>query len=207
MDCRRLARRRCLARRPTARGSARTPEQLIRFLDQGHHARPRHGGTRAFQRAMVCGQPLDLLLVECAGDCSREPLKPYRVRAEAGAVPESLSVAQMDSAGPLAAIGNVSRDNSLRTAAWNDDIFVVSLRTGALRRLTNTVAKESDPHSTVARSTSSSFATTMRSPSTSPPVRRNSSRTYAPAPSRKRKRSRRDSAPRSRRSSGSYLAP
>src|SRR5664279_3012770 len=35
----------------------------------------------------------------------REPLHAYRVRAEAGAVPESLTVAQMDSAGPLAASG------------------------------------------------------------------------------------------------------
>lgn len=80
------------------------------------------------------------------GTDTREPLHPYRVRAEAGAVPESLTVVQMDSAGPLAAEGDLSTDKSMRAVEWNDDIYVVTLRTGALRRLTNTVAKESDPH-------------------------------------------------------------
>jgi len=37
----------------------------------------------------------------------RAPLQPYRVRADAGAVPESLTVAQMDSAGPTAAAGEL----------------------------------------------------------------------------------------------------
>ena len=80
------------------------------------------------------------------GTDSREPLQPYRVRAEEGAVPESLTVAQMDSAGPLAAVGDQSPDNAMRTVEWNGDIFVVTLRSGALRRLTSTVAKETDPH-------------------------------------------------------------
>ena len=80
------------------------------------------------------------------GTDSREPLHPYRVRAEEGAVPESLTVAQMDSAGPLAAVGDQSPDYTMRTVEWNGDVFVVNLRTGALRRLTSTVAKETDPH-------------------------------------------------------------
>ncbi|MDQ2767115.1 MAG: prolyl oligopeptidase family serine peptidase [Gemmatimonadota bacterium] len=80
------------------------------------------------------------------GTNPREPLVPYRVRAEAGAAPESLSVAQMDSAGPLAADGDLSTDRGMRAAEWGGDIYVVNLRTGALRRLTNTVARETDPH-------------------------------------------------------------
>ena len=80
------------------------------------------------------------------GTEERAPLQPYRVRAEAGAVPESLTVAQMDSAGPLAAVGDLSANNTMRTVEWNGDIFVVTLRTGALRRLTSTVASETDPH-------------------------------------------------------------
>ncbi|MBK5187279.1 MAG: S9 family peptidase [Gemmatimonadaceae bacterium] len=80
------------------------------------------------------------------GTDPREPLHPYRVRAEAGAVPESLTVAQMDSAGPLAAAGELSADRSMRAVEWNGDIFVANLRTGALRRLTSTAAQETDPH-------------------------------------------------------------
>lgn len=80
------------------------------------------------------------------GTDPREPLRPYRVRAEAGAVPESLTVAQMDSAGPLAATGELSANGNLRAVEWNGDIFVANLRTGALRRLTNTVATEKQPH-------------------------------------------------------------
>jgi dipeptidyl aminopeptidase/acylaminoacyl peptidase len=80
------------------------------------------------------------------GTEAREPLRPYRVRAEAGAVPESLTVAQMDSAGPLAAEGDLSGNSAMRAVEWNGDIFVVTVRTGALRRLTNTVAKETNPH-------------------------------------------------------------
>jgi dipeptidyl aminopeptidase/acylaminoacyl peptidase len=80
------------------------------------------------------------------GTESRAPLQAYRVRAEAGAVPESLTVAQMDSAGPLAAVGDLSANNAMRAVEWNGDIFVVTLRTGALRRLTSTVAAETDPH-------------------------------------------------------------
>lgn len=80
------------------------------------------------------------------GTNPREPLRPYRVRAEAGALPESLTVAQMDSAGPLAATGDLAPNGSMRAVEWNGDIFVANLRTGALRRLTNTVAEEREPH-------------------------------------------------------------
>src|SRR5207245_2460463 len=80
------------------------------------------------------------------GTPTREPLQPYRVRAEAGAVPESLSIAQMDSAGPLAATGDLSASRTMRAVEWNGDIFVVTLHTGAVRRVTKTVANETDPH-------------------------------------------------------------
>jgi len=80
------------------------------------------------------------------GTAPREPLRPYRVRAEAGAVPESLTVAQMDSAGPLAATGDLSANGSMRAVEWNGDIFIANLRTGALRRVTSTVAEEKEPH-------------------------------------------------------------
>lgn len=80
------------------------------------------------------------------GTDPREPLRPYRVRAEAGAVPESLTIAQMDSAGPLAATGDLSASGSMRAVEWNGDIFVANLRTGALRRITSTVAEEKEPH-------------------------------------------------------------
>ena len=76
----------------------------------------------------------------------RVPPTPYRVRAAAGAVPESLTVAQMDSAGPSAANGELSTDKRLRAVEWAGDIFVVDQRTAAVRRLTSTEAQESDPH-------------------------------------------------------------
>jgi len=76
----------------------------------------------------------------------RAPLASYRVRAEPGAVPESLTVIQMDSLGPAAADGELSATRRLRAVEWNGDIFVVDLRTGSVRRLTNTVARERDAH-------------------------------------------------------------
>ncbi len=76
----------------------------------------------------------------------REPPHPYRVRAEAGATPEALTVARMDSAGPGAASGDLSGDKRFRAVEWSGDIFVADLHTGTVRRLTSTAAKESDPH-------------------------------------------------------------
>ena len=75
----------------------------------------------------------------------REPLRPFRVRAEAGAVPERLTTAQADSAAPLVADGPVSPDGRSRVVEANGDIHVVSLRDVSVRRLTQTVAVESHP--------------------------------------------------------------
>ena len=75
----------------------------------------------------------------------RDPLAPYRVRAQAGAKPERLTNAQMDSAGPVVEPGSVSHDGRLRAVAYQGDIYVVDLKTQTARRLTNTEAREADP--------------------------------------------------------------
>ena len=75
----------------------------------------------------------------------RDPLAPYRVRAQAGAKPERLTDAQMDSAGPIVEPGSLSRDGRLRAVAYQGDIYVVDLATQTARRLTNTEAREADP--------------------------------------------------------------
>jgi dipeptidyl aminopeptidase/acylaminoacyl peptidase len=74
----------------------------------------------------------------------REPLHPYRVRAQAGATPERLSVAQADSAEPYVARGERSPDGKSRVVEANGDIWVVPWQ-GAPRRLTQTVTEESNP--------------------------------------------------------------
>jgi dipeptidyl aminopeptidase/acylaminoacyl peptidase len=80
-----------------------------------------------------------------AGTDWREPLRPYRVRAEAGAMPERLTLAESDSAAPYYADGLVSPDGGTRVVEANGDIYVVSLRDGSARRLTQTVTAESQP--------------------------------------------------------------
>ena len=74
-----------------------------------------------------------------------EPLKPYRVRAAAGAMPERLTELQLDSAGPLFADGSFTRDRRRKIAAFEGDLYLVDMRTGAARRLTETVENESSP--------------------------------------------------------------
>lgn len=75
----------------------------------------------------------------------REQPKPYRVRAQAGAVPESLSVAAFDTLGPLAAEGGLSPDRKLRVVAFQGDLFLVTLGRAEARRLTRTSGAESSP--------------------------------------------------------------
>jgi len=78
----------------------------------------------------------------------REALRPFRVRAEGGAVPESLSVAGMDTLGPLAAEGPRSPDRRSRVAVWRGDLFLAPIGGSRVRRLTATVEDESDPRFT-----------------------------------------------------------
>jgi dipeptidyl aminopeptidase/acylaminoacyl peptidase len=75
----------------------------------------------------------------------REPLRLHRVRATAGARPERVPEAQLDSVGPLVAEGVHSGDGRLRAVIWEDDLFVVELPRGVVRRLTETLAEERDP--------------------------------------------------------------
>ncbi|MDB4908748.1 MAG: putative dipeptidyl peptidase [Gemmatimonadetes bacterium] len=67
-----------------------------------------------------------------------EPLKPYRIRAQAGASPEALPESQQDSLAPLVADGDYSRDRMRKVVAWEGDLYLVEMRTGAVRRLTET---------------------------------------------------------------------
>ena len=74
-----------------------------------------------------------------------EPLWPYRVRAVAGATPERLTEAQVDSAAPLFADGTFDRDRRLKAVAYEGDLYLVDARVGSVRRLTQTVGVESNP--------------------------------------------------------------
>ncbi|HET7583691.1 MAG TPA: prolyl oligopeptidase family serine peptidase [Gemmatimonadaceae bacterium] len=75
----------------------------------------------------------------------RKELEPYRVRAVAGATPEHLTEAQMDSAGPLIQPGVRSRDGRLRAVAYEGDIYLVDLHANSARRVTQTIAREGEP--------------------------------------------------------------
>jgi len=75
----------------------------------------------------------------------REPLRPYRIRAEADAQPERLTNAQADSAAPYVADGVLAPDRRSRVVEALGDLWLVSLRDGSARRLTQTVAAESRP--------------------------------------------------------------
>jgi dipeptidyl aminopeptidase/acylaminoacyl peptidase len=68
----------------------------------------------------------------------RETPKPYRVRAVAGATPERVSDTQADSAGPLVADGDLSRDGRWRVVSYDGDLYLVDRRVGTARHLTNT---------------------------------------------------------------------
>jgi dipeptidyl aminopeptidase/acylaminoacyl peptidase len=81
-----------------------------------------------------------------AGTDWREPMRPYRVRAEAGAQPERVTAAHMDTVGPLVAPGRFSRDRRLKAVAWQGDIYVVDMARSTVRRLTDTRAAESEPN-------------------------------------------------------------
>ncbi len=74
-----------------------------------------------------------------------EPAVPYRVRAQAGASPERLTEAQVDSAGPLFAPGSFSRDRRWKAAVYEGDLYLVDMRAGTSRRLTQTVDGEGAP--------------------------------------------------------------
>ena len=74
-----------------------------------------------------------------------EPLQPYRVSATPGARPVRLTEAQIDSVGPLFSDGSFSRDRSRKIVSYEGDLYLVDMRTGTSRRLTQTVTGESQP--------------------------------------------------------------
>ena len=80
-----------------------------------------------------------------AGSGWRETLKPYRVRAQAGAKPERLTDTQVDSVAPLIADGVLSSDRARRIVSVRGDLYVIDLRKSAVRRLTETLAMETNP--------------------------------------------------------------
>ncbi|MDA1082046.1 MAG: prolyl oligopeptidase family serine peptidase [Gemmatimonadetes bacterium] len=74
----------------------------------------------------------------------RETAKPYRVRAQAGAVPERVADAEMERLTPIIANGVLSPDRSRKLTQARGDLWLVDMRTSAVRRLTETVAAESN---------------------------------------------------------------
>ena len=76
----------------------------------------------------------------------REPARLYRVRATGGAAPERVPDAQLDSVSALLETGDVARDRRSRVVSAQGDLYIVSLPSGSVRRLTQTVAEERDPH-------------------------------------------------------------
>lgn len=88
-------------------------------------------------------------LWNAAGTKWDEPMRPYRVRTVAGAIPERVSDAQLDSVAPLLADGPLTRDGKTRAVAARGDLFLIDTKKGTSRRLTETVANESDPRFSV----------------------------------------------------------
>jgi dipeptidyl aminopeptidase/acylaminoacyl peptidase len=80
-----------------------------------------------------------------AGTPWNQPLRNYRVRARAGATPEQVTTAHMDSVGPLLEGGVLSQDRRYRAVSHGGDIYVVDLRTNTSRRITQTLEEEINP--------------------------------------------------------------
>ena len=79
-----------------------------------------------------------------------EELKPFRVAVRAGATPERVTEAHMDSVAPMLAVGPRSRDGRTELLAAGGDLYVRTRGTGRTatvthRRITQTLANESDP--------------------------------------------------------------
>ncbi len=75
----------------------------------------------------------------------REPARPFRVRAVAGAKPERVTTLQMDSATVSVTQGLMSPDRRRRAASSNGDLYLIDANGGAAKRLTATLAAESSP--------------------------------------------------------------
>ncbi|MEO5904162.1 MAG: DPP IV N-terminal domain-containing protein, partial [Gemmatimonadaceae bacterium] len=80
------------------------------------------------------------------GSAWQEAPKRFRVKAEAGAKPERVSPAAFDSVGAFATVGERSANGRLQAVEYNGDIYVTDMLNGSTRRLTQTNARETDPH-------------------------------------------------------------
>ncbi len=106
---------------------------------------PEHYGWEPQQvRWTADGQWLYFRWVE-AGSAWDTPMAWYRVRPTAGSTPERITDAHADSVAPYLATGPLTRDGRTRAVAANGDLWLVETRRGTARRLTETVASESDP--------------------------------------------------------------
>jgi dipeptidyl aminopeptidase/acylaminoacyl peptidase len=72
----------------------------------------------------------------------RAPAVGYRVKAEAGAVPEKTTAAQRDSLAQGNVTGPTTRDGKWRALSLQGDLWLVDLSNGQRRRLTNTSQAE-----------------------------------------------------------------
>lgn len=73
------------------------------------------------------------------------PTAPYRVRASAGAKPELVTQAHVDSMAPYLTDGPTTRDGVTRAVSARGDVFLIDRKTGRARQLTSTVAAETSP--------------------------------------------------------------
>lgn len=77
------------------------------------------------------------------------PYRWFRVRPASGSVPEPVSEAHADSVAPLLADGPRTRDGRTQAVGANGDLWLLDTRRGTARRLTETVAAETDPRFSV----------------------------------------------------------
>jgi dipeptidyl aminopeptidase/acylaminoacyl peptidase len=84
-----------------------------------------------------------------AGSAWNAPTATYRVRAAAGAVPERVSEAHVDSVAVLLSDGVLNRAGTQRLVNSGGDLFLVGQRDLRVRALTRTVAVESNARFTV----------------------------------------------------------
>lgn len=75
----------------------------------------------------------------------RERLRPYRIAAAAGATPEPVTLAHLDSVAPLIAPGRWNRVRTARIVAAGGDLYLVPRGAALARRLSETAVGEEDP--------------------------------------------------------------
>ncbi len=135
-----------LCARPTNLAAQTTPPSFGFDLSVANIMRgPEHfGRDPAGVRWTADGQWLYFRWAE-AGSAWDAPSSWFRVRGSGGALPERVSDAHADSIAPYIADGPLTRDGRTRAVAANGDLWLVDVRRGSVRRLTETVGNESQP--------------------------------------------------------------